>query len=263
MPRKTVSSALMGKIIDEAGRPLTPTHAVKSGRRYRYYVSRHLIENSGNSDMPRPNGWRIPAGELECVVTNAIQTFLNDANTLASTLRDGHVPARRIPEIIAAVARWDGAPLELVRQVVLRSDTLGITLGLGTIVGGIDTVVDFTEPLQIKRRGVEMRLVLPSTWGGGRTGKADTALLKALSRAHLWREELCMGRAKSLTAIANKEGVSQRYVAHLLPLAYLAPEVVEAIISGNHPVDLTVQRLIKYRDLPLDWARQKAELGFG
>jgi len=66
----------------------------------------------------------------------------------------------------------------------------------------------------------------------------------------------------SFLSSRDNAGVSDRYVSHLLPLAFLAPRFVEAILAGNQPVDLTTEILIKRTDLPLDWSEQKALLGF-
>ena len=59
----------------------------------------------------------------------------------------------------------------------------------------------------------------------------------------------------------NAEGVTDRYVGHLIPLASLAPELVAGILSGTQPVDLTTKTLTKRIDLPLAWAEQGALLG--
>ena len=56
--------------------------------------------------------------------------------------------------------------------------------------------------------------------------------------------------------------VGRRYVANLIPLAFLAPEIVASILSGTQPVELTTQELTKRVDRPLDWAEQRALLGF-
>lgn len=75
-------------------------------------------------------------------------------------------------------------------------------------------------------------------------------------------DDLVSGRRSSLRAIAKAEGVTDRYIAHILPLAFLAPDIVESVIEGTQPEDLTLERLVKYTDLPLAWADQKALLGF-
>ena len=69
-----------------------------------------------------------------------------------------------------------------------------------------------------------------------------------------WFGDLTSGRATTLSEIAEREGVTRRYVGHLLPLAFLDPGIVEAILAGAQPADLTAQTLIKRTDLPLSWA---------
>lgn len=71
-----------------------------------------------------------------------------------------------------------------------------------------------------------------------------------------------MGSASSLCEIATREGVSDRYVSHLMPLAFLAPDIVEAILAGTQPADLTTETLIKRTKLPLRWGEQRALLAF-
>jgi site-specific DNA recombinase len=82
-----------------------------------------------------------------------------------------------------------------------------------------------------------------------------------IARGRLWFEDLAAGRAASTQAIADREGMTQRYVSRLLPLAFLAPEFVEAILQGRQPADLSAARLTNRIDLPLDWAEQRELLG--
>lgn len=105
-----------------------------------------------------------------------------------------------------------------------------------------------------------MRLVIGDA---AATAKADPALVKSIARARKWWAELESGAAASIAAIARREGISDGYVRHLLPLAFLAPSVVEAIVTGDHPVDLTADTLVKRIDLPLAWDQQRALLGCG
>jgi site-specific DNA recombinase len=65
----------------------------------------------------------------------------------------------------------------------------------------------------------------------------------------------------SLEAIADRERVSARYVSRLLPLAFLAPDIVDQILQGRHPADLSAARLTNRLDLPLDWAHQRELIG--
>ena len=70
------------------------------------------------------------------------------------------------------------------------------------------------------------------------------------------------GNAKSLRDIARAEAVTDRYVSHVMPLAFLAPDIVEAILFGTQTVDLSVEKLTKRITLPLGWGDQRTLLGF-
>jgi hypothetical protein len=113
-------------------------------------------------------------------------------------------------------------------------------------------------PLQVKRRGVELRLVIP----GAHTQrpKVDLALLKAVGRARRWFDQLAAGRAVSLAAIASQEGISVRYVGRLIRLAFLAPPIVEMIAQGRQPAELTAEVLTRRMVLPPEWEAQKQVL---
>jgi hypothetical protein len=92
-------------------------------------------------------------------------------------------------------------------------------------------------------------------------GKVDPALLKAVSRARAWFEELASGRVQSFSQIAKRENVTRRYVERLSRLAFVAPAIVEAICQGRQPADLSAETLLKRIDLPLDWSSQVRALG--
>lgn len=253
--RKVEVSPLAGKLFDEAGDRLTPSHAVKNGRRYRYYVSRSLITSTAGQQQ----GWRLPAHEIERTVAEAARAFIGDHGAVAAAAREAGIAAECIPAMLGTLGSATADPLALVLRIDL--DPSGFTLAL-SLDGGPGEPIRLTRhvPISIRRRGVEMRLVVEGA--GAPAAKADPALLKAILRARRWFDDLVSGRAVSLTAIAKREGISDRYVGHLLPLAFLAPDIVEAIAAGRHPADLTAEALVKRIDLPLGWDQQKALLGF-
>jgi len=261
--RTSEPSLLAGKLFDETGARLTPSHAVKLGRRYRYYISAHLIDRSANSSPDRQrDGWRLPAREIERIVSNAVTSLLADPARLASAARDAGMAAEGISGLLNAAARWQNRPMDLVERVDLGTDAVAIHVSLAPLIRDYCITILHTVPVRLRRRGVEMRLVLPGQGNGGRTAKPDAALIKAVLRAHKWFDDLVSGRAASLKAIAQAEGYSDRYVSQLAPLAFLAPVIVEAILAGTQPVDLTAETLTKRTDLSLDWAEQMALLGF-
>src|SRR5262249_61084574 len=93
--------------------------------------------------------------------------------------------------------------------------------------------------------------------------KPDPVLVKEIRRAHRCFQALVSGQIRSVAELAAVEGVSDRYLSRLLPLASLAPDIVEPIVSGHQPADLTAHRLIRTLDLPIAWAAQKQLLAIG
>jgi site-specific DNA recombinase len=111
-----------------------------------------------------------------------------------------------------------------------------------------------------RRRGVELRLVING--GASASGQTDQALLRAVARAHCWFDDLVSGRCGSMVEIARRNGVGKQYVSRLIRLAFLAPEMVERIVAGRQPPELTAQALrARHFDIPVDWAAQKRALG--
>ena len=102
----------------------------------------------------------------------------------------------------------------------------------------------------LRRRGIEAKLVLANT-----PSALDRTLLKTVALGWVWFEEIKAGA--TMQAIANREGVTQRRVAHLVNLAFLAPDIVRSIVEGRQPPTLTADRLIKSRHRRL-WSDQRA-----
>ena len=80
-------------------------------------------------------------------------------------------------------------------------------------------------------------------------------LFRSIARGRAWFEELVSGRARSLQELAKRDGISRRYIRRLVGLAFLSPELIEAILQGRQSVELTATRLAEL-DLPLDWTEQ-------
>ena len=91
--------------------------------------------------------------------------------------------------------------------------------------------------------------------------RADSALLKAVARAHQWSDDLLSGRVRSIEGIAERERVGARYVRRLMRLAFLVPKIVEMIATGSQPPDLTAEALTERIDLPLLWTAQEQVVG--
>jgi len=98
---------------------------------------------------------------------------------------------------------------------------------------------------------------------GDSAPRTDTVLLKLIARAHCWFDDLISGRTTSMVEIGKREKVGKRYVSRVIRLAFLAPEIVEQIVNGCQPPELTAQSLLNDRtELPLAWEAQHKVLGF-
>src|SRR5919106_352248 len=85
--------------------------------------------------------------------------------------------------------------------------------------------------------------------------RRDGAMVRALVRAHRWRRRMESGRAKSITDLAEQEGVTDAYVCRLLPLTCLAPDIVEAILDGRQPKGLRLAEMLG--NGPVEWEEQR------
>ncbi len=230
--------------------------------------------NSGDS------GWRLPALEIERVVIGTIAAFLRDAGQVIDALSLDAAPGhlRRMLDRATSVANRlenDQATgrrpllLQLIARARLEEGALRLELSRAGLLqaiqqDGMPTVqaegtVSLTAPIQLRRRGVEAKLVI----GNAPAAAApDGTLIAAIVDAHRWLGQLASGDVGSIDQIAVRDKVDPSDVGRLLPLAFLAPDLVEAILAGTQPVDLTAQRLKRVGALPLDWAGQRRLLGF-
>jgi hypothetical protein len=111
-------------------------------------------------------------------------------------------------------------------------------------------------PIRLQRRGGRKLIMLPEGVAAPvRNPSRDETLIKALVRAHRWRRRIEHGQAKSITDLADQEGLMVAYVCRLLPLTCLAPDIVEAILDGRQPKGLRLAELLG--NGPLVWEEQR------
>jgi site-specific DNA recombinase len=268
--RAVEPSLLAGLLVDARGERLTPSHAVKKGRRYRYYASAPLTTTEAGADQQQR--WRLPAREIEDAVLTLLVDALSSPAKVVECFSNAATSSEQIGKLLARArrlaARLSGPPgqraivvRELVEKVIVDNNVLTIRVHAGAVWGeamptSSDASVELKAAVAIRRRGVETKLVLPERAEPCHSPKCDPALIKAIARGRLWFEELATGRARSLHELATREGISRRYIRRLVNLAFLSPQLVEAILQGRHPVALTTKRLTEL-DLPLDWSEQR------
>jgi hypothetical protein len=120
-------------------------------------------------------------------------------------------------------------------------------------------------PMRLQRRGGRKLIMTPEgSAAPARRPSREETLVKALVRAHRWRRKIESGRAKSITDLAEQEGVTTAYVCRLLPLTCLAPDIVEAILDGRQPKGLRLTEMLgngppAWEEQRRDWLRLRAD----
>ena len=267
-------SLLAGLIFDTDGERLTPTHAGKNGRRYRYYCSAKLVRGVGDGLA----GGRIPAHEVETLVTGAVVRLLTDNGRLIGML--GHVERAAVylsaaKDLARRILSDPGALPEIVRtilnQVVVRSKTVevvlsteGVARSVGLGAGEIEQgTFSISLSTKLTRSGFGTKFILGNDQASAHRAKPEPTLIKAIVRASDCFDRLSSGRADSITAVADHEGISASFLARAMRLAFLAPDIVQKILDGEQPRDLSIDRLVQHSaDLPIAWSEQRTMLGF-
>ena len=251
------ASLLAGLVFDERGDRLTPSHATKGQKRYRYYVGAE-----GEDTL------RIPAPELEKAVLQSLTTFLNDegqvldaietteAQVIQTALRQAKAASTSLGQAATRIETMQS----LVERITVATDNLRITIKAGAIGATAQTSID--QPVQLKRCGMAMRLIVRNG-AIPEAPQVDAKLVGLISKAQEWFADLASGRCSGVADIAENAKVSTSYVTRVMHLAFLAPDIVERIVRGEGPPDLTAERLGRMGALPMDWAEQRELLGIG
>jgi hypothetical protein len=280
-------SLLAGLAFDETGERLTPSHAVKKGTRYRYYVSRSLIIGTTKD---RSKGRRIPAANLESLVITRLRAFLSDQGAILDAIRDEHADGtgqnrligrgRQIAEglgrlapdqtramLIALLSRVDIRPDRVEINIrrgrliaLLATQTIDLTNQEGQTVSESNDILTLTIKARLQRVGREMKMLVENT---DDQAMADPGLLRIVARAHDIQERLMQNTDLTVHVIASQERVSANYVYRLLRLPTLAPDIITAIVNGKNPPQLTAKKLMRLTPrIPVDWAEQRKVLSF-
>ncbi len=248
------SSLLVGRIFDDRGNRMTPSHTIKRGVRYRYYISHALLQKrKGGAGRVG----RVPAPEIEALVVQALRVHLEaNATTLPSTTEDRDLIERHIDRIIVKVAAIE---LCLVKQANEQESSSS----QGTDAGNVQDndhlptvlILPWSAPCFTAVKGV---IHTPSEPPALKPETRD-ALLKAIAKARGWIDDLICGRVASFNEIAFQEGRVARHIRLLTPLAFVSPKVIAAIIDGTTSANLTVTALAK--TLPYSWHEQERVVG--
>ena len=266
-------------LFDETGDRLSPTHAVKQGRRYRYYISHRLAA----ARRQGRDGWRLPAQDIEKLVLGELVRILSDGPRLLD-LAQAHGSADLIERALQkgrqTAGALAGAPATEQRallQALLHRVSVGpVAVRLefqshrvaAWLLGEPCSPDDASAqsdlqvielPAVLQRRGVEARFVTgdrPVADAG-----PDGNLVALIATAQRCLSLLRAGE-KCLEDVAQAISMPASEVSRVLPLAFLAPDIVRSILDGDQPHALTAKQLKRLPFLPVDWVGQRQVLGF-
>jgi len=285
-------SLLTGILFDASSEPMTPTHAVKKGTRYRYYVSRRLITGPATGSS---RGQRIPASNLDALVVGRLRALFAHPVEVLNAVADGGYDApmqKRVRDAAAALsARWEQHPTEtlhdLTRSILVRAQVranrIDLEVGLARLVswllndgacegvverhrassasadGSEEILIRLSIPASLKRTGKEMKFAVG---GVASSAPADTTLIRLLVRGQKIAKRVFEPNCPPIEDIAHEQKITPSYATRLVRLTFLAPDIVAAILAGKQPAGLTANKLMADTRLPLDWRDQRAALGF-
>ena len=273
-------SILRGLLFDQEMIRFTPSHAVKNGVRYRYYVSQAVIKDAAANSR---HGARIPARQLERLVLAEIKGFLNSPNRVFEALEISNNDIATARDVLAA-ARQKARDLEaasgsdviellagIISQVEVLRDSIRIHTPRETLRAHLlgrehinsscennhsgDDIITLTAPLSLARRSGELRLIVRDGSEHCETGRSATSAIKAIARANDWVRAVVGGEYKDQRAIAAAIGVTERYVSRIISGAFLSPEIVTSIVQGRETSEFTLGEMLE--NVPLSWAAQK------
>ena len=117
-------------------------------------------------------------------------------------------------------------------------------------------------PMKFQKRGGRKLIVAPNGTDGLAQYRQDkdVTLIKALVRAHRWKKMLDNGDVVSIKELAETEKINDSYLARVLRLTLLAPDIIEAVLEGHHPKGLSLLELM--RGFPMEWSLQRDKFGF-
>ena len=271
-------SLLAGKIVTQSGITLTPSHAQTQGRRYRYYVERR---KPGTQKQIADKPIRLSAAEIESSVKTSLAAFLSDPVRLIDGL--GHSSSAQVMQMaicekgktIASKIEatvMDADAKETVMRLIKRVDLEDKIKGYKLVINAVSLAelldvhisADIEDPithviLQLKTCNNGKKVIIGNT--PARRPDPNYILIDALKMAHMLKARFIGANAQSITAIASELNIDARQALRTLKLAFLAPDIQLAILSGTQPRGLLLKDLI-YQAIPTAWSEQRKLLGF-
>lgn len=259
--RTRATSLLAGRLVDAGGGAMSAAHATKNKARYRYYVSHALHHGTGEGGM------RIPAREIEGAVAERVAAAFDDPLALMAEAKLDfdphhlHLLHARAAEAAAKLRRRDRTMArQIVTRVQVERDRIMIGCDLSRIAAqlGVDPpeqpdAFRLTAMVRLTRLGRAVRLVQDN--GQLAASRPDPSLIRLVTQAHRWWAELRKGEV-NITALCEREKVSDAWMSRVLRLAFLSPAATRAILQGAQPTKVAARCLLATGAVQACWKEQ-------
>jgi DNA invertase Pin-like site-specific DNA recombinase len=225
--RSSGDALLTGLLYDDRGNRMSPSYSTKRGVRYRFYVSSAML--LGRRDQAG-SVTRVSAPDLESSIISALQD------------RNAH-PSDLVDRVLIT---------EQVERIILGQAKTIIILKTGDATGN---QIELARSEWPESQGTRIE-----TDNCQSIGEPDISLVHALGRAHYWLKALSDGTYQSIEELAGVAKWNSKVVRKALRLAFLAPDITEAITLGSHPKSLTLSALQGIS--AHSWDKQRRQLRF-
>ncbi len=276
-------SLFAGLIYDDNDNPMSPTHTKKDNRRYRYYVSQAVLQYR---EAEAGSVLRISAKVIEDSVIKRLMQYLQTPRELLEAFNHLKLSAKNQTTIINNAKlfenNWEdlspGKKINhlknIIQKIQVGCDGINITLSRTEISQYLlnekadnekskkkfDDGFIISIPAKLKRCGHETKLIIADEYTNVSNPTTTLALQNALKKGLAWNHALITGQVSNLKMLAKQENVTHRYISRLIKMAYLSPDIMEAIIKGDIPPTLSVERLRE--NVPFKWGEQRQKYGF-
>ena len=199
---------------------------------------------------------------------DSTKTLLTGAHDVGSRLIEGPQAeiSNFIPRVVNRVIVHPDKVRVLFLRDALRSFLLEDNHGSGDVRKGVPVQPDsksiacFEFAASLRRSGREVRLILSSDSEKLTSSRPSSSLLKTVARSYDWCQQIIRGEACGPASIAEKSRLDERYVGRMFRHAFLAPDIVQAIVEGSQPHHRSLIKL--NTNLPSSWVEQRKLLGF-
>jgi len=268
LSKKKNPSLLAGKLFDDKNNYMSPSHSNTRNRKYRYYVSQAIIQHRRNEAGTVS---KIPAGEIEKIVAQEIKNFVSDLNNIQPMLKESNIHKQKT--LLNNIA--DKIDNQFIRtflsKVVIYKEKVEITICKNQLLKIFEAIYNNADCPEELKVGTETPIILTKDikiTATARNGsvliltdsdteqpKINSTLVKAIVKSYLWNKQILSGEVKNSIEIQESEGHKDpRYINNIINLRFLAPNIIESILSGVQNRDLTLQELFKIKTL--DWQEQ-------